>query len=79
MCLGLACSLILPKNIRVYSESQYRDEFIAWTYKYNKMYTSDEFFMRYDIFKNNMDYVSRWNAQGSKTVRMYLIMKVLRS
>jgi len=32
------------------------------------MYAADEFLSRFAIFKDNMDYVANWNAQGSSTV-----------
>jgi len=60
LCLGIAAAM--------HTEAQYRDAFVSWMNEHNKAYTSDEFFYRYDIFKTNMDYVAKWNAEGSSTV-----------
>jgi len=51
-----------------YTSTEYRDAFTAWMKEHNKMYAADEFLSRYDIFRENMDYVRDWNAQGSSTV-----------
>jgi len=39
-----------------------------WMKEHTKMYEADEFLSRFEIFKNNMDYVRDWNAKGSSTV-----------
>jgi len=36
--------------------------------EFGKIYSSEEFQVRFAIFKNNVDYVENWNAQGSPTV-----------
>lgn len=68
LCLGLACATIVPQKKALHTEAEYRDAFVAWMNEHNRMYTSDQFFARYDIFRANMDYVTSWNAQGSPTI-----------
>jgi len=51
-----------------FTESEYQEEFINWMKKHSKMYGSEEFSNRFDIFKKNMDFVRDWNAQGSPTI-----------
>jgi len=36
--------------------------------EFGKIYSSEDFQVRFDIFKKNVDYVENWNAQGSSTV-----------
>jgi len=51
-----------------FTEEQYQDAFTNWMQDFNKVYASHEFFHRFNSFKNNMDYVEKWNAQSSQTV-----------
>jgi C1A family cysteine protease len=48
------------------SEEQYRTEFVAWMGKHGKMYTPEEFFYRYEVFKTAFDYVENHN-KGNAT------------
>lgn len=46
------------------SQSQSITEFNDFVGKYNKQYSSDEFDLRYDIFRNNLDFIRRYNSKG---------------
>jgi len=43
-------------------ESVYQDAFVSWMNTYDKSYTPEEFFYRYDTFKQNFDFVEAHNA-----------------
>jgi C1A family cysteine protease len=47
-----------------FTEEQYQQTFTDWMVKFEKNYASEEFFMRYEIFKANMDFVEAHNAQN---------------
>jgi len=51
-----------------YSDAEYQQSFTNWMIKFQKSYSSEEFQTRFSIFRNNMDYIRDWNAQGSSTV-----------
>jgi len=53
--LGVALSAAVP-------ESVYQDAFVSWMQQYDKSYTPEEFFYRYNTFKVNYDYVEKHNA-----------------
>jgi C1A family cysteine protease len=45
-----------------FTEQEYQETFTQWMSKHEKNYASEEFFMRYEIFKSNMDFVEAHNA-----------------
>jgi len=49
------------------SEKEYRNHFTAWMQKHQKSYTAEDFQNRYAIFKDNLDYVNKWNSKNSET------------
>jgi len=51
-----------------FTEDEYRTKFSEWMAEHGKIYTSEEFSHRFNIFSRNMDYVEEWNSQGSSTV-----------
>jgi len=51
-----------------FSTREYQDSFVSWMKEHNRVYTNEEFLTRYDIFKQNMDFVRDWNAKGTSTV-----------
>jgi len=53
--LLLACASAL-------TEKQYQDLFTAWMHQYKKTYHHDEFHVRYQNFKTNIDFINQWNA-----------------
>jgi len=46
------------------SEQEYRESFLRWMKKHQRSYSHDEFGLRYQVFKKNMDFVTSWNAKG---------------
>jgi len=48
-------------DARVVGESDYQGLFTSFVKKYNKEYSHDEFFSRYNIFKNNFDKIREHN------------------
>jgi C1A family cysteine protease len=48
-----------------YSEQDYQTEFIQWVQSYNKLYSNDELFDRYNTFKFNFDLINEHNAGNS--------------
>jgi len=42
--------------------------------KHNKVYTGEDFQSRFEVFKENMDYVHQWNSRGSDTVLGLTVM-----
>ncbi|KYR02954.1 cysteine proteinase [Tieghemostelium lacteum] len=51
-----------------FSEVEYRNTFTQWMITYQKEYSANDFLKRYQIFKNNMDFVDEWNSKGSETI-----------
>jgi len=47
------------------SENQYQFLFTKWVQQYNKNYEHDEFFIRYNVFKSNLDKVLLHNQSNS--------------
>jgi len=45
-----------------FTESEYQENFVAWTQKHEKTYAPEEFFYRFSVFKANMDFVDRHNS-----------------
>jgi hypothetical protein len=54
LLLGVACALV--------SESTYQESFVQWMQKFDKSYSPEEFFYRYNTFKANFDFVEKHNA-----------------
>ena len=46
---------------------RYQDTFAKWIQARKKVYSNSEFQTRYAIFKDNMDFVQKWNADPSHT------------
>jgi len=44
-------------------EADYRFHFVNWIKWHNKVYSADEFFKRFEIFKGNLDFVRKHNKQ----------------
>jgi len=59
--------LLLVGVAHCFTESEYQDAFTKWIQERQKVYSNDEFQTRYAIFKNNMDFVQKWNADPSHT------------
>jgi len=57
-----------------FSEEEYQTAFSDWMHEHEKAYSSEEFLHRYQIFKNNMDYVRDWNNANSQTVLGMTVM-----
>jgi len=64
----LLVALLVGLAAATFTEEQYQDSFTQWMKDNNRVYASHEFFHRYNAFKTNMDYVEKWNSQGSSTV-----------
>jgi C1A family cysteine protease len=54
LLLGVACAFV--------SESTYQESFVGWMQKFDKSYSPEEFFYRYNTFKSNFDFVEKHNA-----------------
>jgi len=69
MKLVVALSLFLTLScVSAYTSNEYQYSFTLWMHEYGKMYTTEEFVERFEIFKVNMDYIRDWNAKNSSTV-----------
>jgi len=51
-----------------FSESEYRTAFNAWMQDHERVYSTEDFQAKYEIFKDNMDYVHAWNSLNSTTI-----------
>jgi len=61
------------KNLRVQSKNlQYQSAFADWMHKHSKSYAHDEFQARFQIFKNNLDFINTHNAKTDKTFTVAL-------
>jgi len=55
----------------LFSEEHYQSSFVRFIGEYNKKYTADTFFQRFNVFKANMDFIERHNnANNSYSVGM---------
>jgi len=64
-------SLVAAASVPLYLEEHYQHAFVRFISKYNKRYTADSFFQRYNVFKANMDFIEEHNnANYSYTVAM---------
>jgi len=59
LVVGASCS---------FTEVEYFARFAAWMAEHRRIYTSEDFQHRFSVFKHNMDFVHRWNADNSTTV-----------
>jgi len=51
-----------------YTSDEYKSAFANWMHEHDRMYAAEEFLNRFEIFKQNMDFVRDWNSQNSETV-----------
>jgi len=56
------CQLALLAN--AFTEVEYQSSFGAWMRSFQKSYGAEEFQPRYLAFKDNMDFVEKWNSEG---------------
>jgi len=59
---------LLVGTVLGYTTSEYKTAFSNWMHEHQRMYAAEEFLNRFEIFKQNMDYVREWNAKNSETV-----------
>jgi cathepsin L len=59
---------VLIGSVYGFSTQEYQTTFMSWMKEHQVSYTQEEFLVRYDIFKSNMDFVRDWNAKNSTTV-----------
>jgi C1A family cysteine protease len=59
LCLAVVASAIAPLR-----ESEYQALFTRFVSEHNKAYTTSEFFHRFAIFKDNVDYIRAENAKN---------------
>jgi len=45
-----------------FSEKEYETAFTKWMVEFDKSYEPEEFFYRFEIFKNTMDFIEDWNS-----------------
>jgi len=57
----VALSLFLLSASAAFTEQEYQEAFTQWMVKFEKSYSPEEFFYRFDIFKSNMDFVDEHN------------------
>jgi len=55
-----------------FSEQEYQAGFTQWMHKNGKQYAASEFQNRFVTFKNNMDFVEKWNSDPSHTHQVAL-------
>jgi len=58
--LAVSCTLAL-------SEVELQKLFVHWTTKHGKVYSTDEFQARFQIFKQNANFIEKFNSQGNHT------------
>jgi len=59
---GAFVFLGLVLSVSAVPEEVYQDAFVSWMQKYSRSYLPDEFFTRYEIFKQKYDEVEQHNA-----------------
>jgi len=66
----LVVVLLLTVSAFALTEQQYQDAFLQWMRTYSKTYQHDTFHYRYEIFKQNVDFVNSWNTRGLHQVAL---------
>jgi cathepsin L len=64
----LVLTLAVAASANLFSEREYQVQFTRWVAEHGKRYETAEFFQRFNVFKSNLDYVTRQNAQNSQLV-----------
>jgi len=60
--------VLLVASVQGYTtERQYQREFSKFVKNFSKRYTTDEFFNRFAIFKENLDFIAEFNSQVGQT------------
>eukprot|EP01133_Synstelium_polycarpum_P014909 gene14909-17629_t len=67
ICKVLLLSCALSAATATYTDEEYQTQFINWMHSHGRHYSSDEFALRFKVFKSNMDYVQEWNSRGHST------------
>jgi C1A family cysteine protease len=61
----LLCAIVAVSAIAPLKESEYQFLFTRFVAEHNKQYSSDQFFNRFNIFKNNVDYIRSENNKNN--------------
>jgi len=62
--LIVACLAVAVSALPLLRESDYQREFQSFVSVYNKAYDTNQFFARFAIFKDNLDYINEVNGQN---------------
>jgi hypothetical protein len=62
--LAVLCLAVVATAITPLKESEYQFLFTRFVSEHNKAYSTSEFFQRFNIFKNNVDYIRAENAKN---------------
>jgi len=68
--IALLVSLAVFVDAAYVTERQYQREFSKFVKSYGKKYTTDDFFNRFEIFKQNLDLIDLHNSQNGQTSTM---------
>jgi len=60
----ILCAIVAVSAIPTLKESEYQFLFTRFVAEHNKQYSTDQFFNRYNIFKNNVDYIRMENEKN---------------
>jgi len=52
-------------------ENEYQDKFTTWMHTHNKAYLSVDFFLKYRVFKDNVDFVNNWKGSHEVGLNAY--------
>jgi cathepsin L len=66
----VVCLLGLSLAAASFTEDQYQLLFSKFVAQYNKKYSADQFFYRYTVFKQNLDYIYNFNKAGNATFKL---------
>ncbi|KAJ4459671.1 putative Cysteine proteinase 3 [Paratrimastix pyriformis] len=59
---------LLGIALAFHSESEYQFLWQKWSTQHNKAYSNEESVYRFNVFKNNLDYIEKFNAQNNGVV-----------
>jgi len=60
-----AALLAAVASVQALSESEYQTAFTRFVAKYNKAYEHESFFTRYNVFKQNLDFITKHNQDNN--------------
>jgi len=63
-CLAVICLLAVTVSAGVFKDNEYEFLFTKWVQQHQKSYDAENFFHRFGVFKDNLDYIHEHNKEN---------------